>query len=225
MAEAVLLFVNHGADVTALDITHLTPLHLASLRGVPEAIRILIEHGADVNAQNETNLTPLHMASLVGNTEGVQLLIKHGADVTSKDWNLKTPLHFASSWVSSDTASFIFQLKAEVNEQEVEIQGHMANPATTPNAKANIVRLLIKHGADVTAQDKTLWTALHMASSLGLIESVRTLIGHGADVNAQNETDLTPLHQVASPVRNTIASFLNHRRTVHVDRTICISGQ
>ena len=63
MAETVLLLVNYGADVTALNINLSTPLHLASSHTVPEAIRILIEQGADVNAQNETNLTPLHRVS------------------------------------------------------------------------------------------------------------------------------------------------------------------
>lgn len=108
IVETVQLLVDHGADVTALDITHSTPLHLASLQGVLEAMQILIEHGADVKAQNETNLTPLHRASLLGDPQIVQLLIDHGADVTAKDWNHQTPLHFASSWVSADTASFMF---------------------------------------------------------------------------------------------------------------------
>ena len=101
MAETVRLLVNSGADVTALDINHSTPLHMEPLHAVPEAMGILIEHGADVNAQNETNLTPLHKASLIGNAEAVQLLIKHGADVTSKNWNDDTPLHFALSWAST----------------------------------------------------------------------------------------------------------------------------
>ena len=114
-AEIVQLLVNHGADVTALDINHSTPLYLASLHGVPEAMQILIEHGADVNAQNMKNETPLHRASLVGDTESVQLLIKHGADVTSKNWIYQTPLHFACSWVSANTASFVFYVRADVN--------------------------------------------------------------------------------------------------------------
>ena len=108
IVETVRLLVDHGADVNALDCSHSTPLHLASLQGVLDAVQILIKHGADVNARNETNLTPLHGASLLGDVQIVQLLIDHGADVTAKDWNDQMPLHFASSWVSADTTSFIF---------------------------------------------------------------------------------------------------------------------
>ena len=103
MAEPVRLLVDHGADVTALDMTDSTSLHVASSSGDLEVVRILVESGADVNAQNETHLTPLHMASLEGGAETVQLLIEHGADVTSHDWNHRTPLHFASSLVSAET--------------------------------------------------------------------------------------------------------------------------
>ena len=114
IVETVRLLVDHGADVNALDCSHSTPLHLASLQGVLDAVQILIKHGADVNARNETNLTPLHGASLLGDVQIVQLLIDHGADVTTKDWNDQMPLHFASSWVSADTTSFIFYLRVDM---------------------------------------------------------------------------------------------------------------
>ena len=114
IVETVRLLVDRGAEVNAPDYSHSTPLHLASLQGFLEAVQILIKHGADVNPQNETNLTPLHWASLMGDVQIVQLLIDRGADVTAKDWNDQTPLHFASSWVSADTASFMFHLKADL---------------------------------------------------------------------------------------------------------------
>jgi ankyrin repeat protein len=82
-----------------------------------------------------------------------------------------------------------------------------------PHAIADTVRLLIKHGADITAQDKTRSTPLHMASSIGLAECVRLLIEHGADVTAQNETHLTPLHLASSLVSATTQSFLIPCRT------------
>lgn len=97
VAEIVPLLISYGADVTALDMTLSTPLHLASISVIPDILQILIERGSDVNAQNETHSTPLHRASHLRCAESVQVLINHGADVTAQDWCHRTPLHLALS--------------------------------------------------------------------------------------------------------------------------------
>lgn len=66
--------------------------------------------------------------------------------------------------------------------------------------KARTMRLLIEHGADVTAQDETLSTPLHMASSSGIPDLVQLLIEHGADANGQDQSHRTPLHLASSRV-------------------------
>lgn len=99
------LLIDYGADVTALDMTHSTPLHLASFSGISQTVQILIEKGSDVNAQDEIHSTPLHKASHLRRAESVQLLINHGAFVNAQDWHHRTPLHLALStcWVSAKT--------------------------------------------------------------------------------------------------------------------------
>ena len=57
-----------------------------------------------------------------------------------------------------------------------------------------IVRLLVEHGADVTAKDKSSSTPLHLASSFGTPEIVRLLIERGVDITAEDESRKTPLH-------------------------------
>ena len=64
--------------------------------------------------------------------------------------------------------------------------------------KADTVRLLIEHGADVAAQDKTRSTALHLAALSGGSETVRLLLDHGADVSIRDESHQTPLHLASS---------------------------
>ena len=58
--------------------------------------------------------------------------------------------------------------------------------------------VLIQHGADVTARDKTDSTPLHLASSKGSSNTVKLLIQHGADANAKDGRHATPLHLAAS---------------------------
>ena len=71
-------------------------------------------------------------------------------------------------------------------------------------AKAETVRVLIEHGADVTMQDRAHSTPLHLASSRGSTETVRLLLQHGADVATQDENNRTPLHLASSWVSATV---------------------
>ena len=102
--DIVQVLIEHGADVTALDNTRATPLHLASSGGSAETMRVLIKHGADVSARNGSRQTPLHLASSSGSTETAWLLLNHGVDVNAQDASHNTPLHLASTRVSVDTA-------------------------------------------------------------------------------------------------------------------------
>jgi ankyrin repeat protein len=63
MTETVRLLIKQGANVTAQDKTHSTPLHLAALCGSSESVRLLLEHGAGVSILDESHKTPLHLAS------------------------------------------------------------------------------------------------------------------------------------------------------------------
>jgi ankyrin repeat protein len=58
--------------------------------------------------------------------------------------------------------------------------------------RLDLARLLIKHGADVTAWNNNGWTPLHRAVQQGSVDLARLLVEHGADVIAQ-DVDLASL--------------------------------
>jgi ankyrin repeat protein len=60
--------------------------------------------------------------------------------------------------------------------------------------KIETVRLLIKHGANVSAQDKTYSTPLDLAAFTGSVETVSLLLEHGSEVNVLDGSQKTPLH-------------------------------
>jgi ankyrin repeat protein len=84
-------------------------------------------------------------------------------------------------------------------EARVQDRRYLARlPPVQFDERAEIVQVLIRHGADVNAIDGTHSTPLHLAFSKGCVESVKLLIRHGADVNAKNGRQATPLHLAVS---------------------------
>ena len=65
--DTIQLFLEHGADVDALDDTQSTPLHMASEYGNSEATQLLFECGASVHLQNNEGDSP-KFASVKGHT-------------------------------------------------------------------------------------------------------------------------------------------------------------
>lgn len=72
----------------------------------------------------------------------------------------------------------------------------------------NIVKLLIKHGANVNHQTKTLSTPLRAASFQGRLDIVSYLVAHGADVNMTNAYNNTSLMISAYKGHTDVVSFL-----------------
>jgi ankyrin repeat protein len=74
-AEVVRILIQHGADVTARDETHSTPLHLAASSAFTGSIlRLLLSHGPNVGAKDDRGRTPFQIASARGLSEIAELL-------------------------------------------------------------------------------------------------------------------------------------------------------
>ena len=98
----------------------------------------------------------------------------------------------------------------DVNEQDGrrgDPSDYLISSKSTMN-HADIVKLLVDHGADVTTQDETLSTPLHLAACRGSTETVRLLIEHSADVTARDRSNRTPLHLALSKVSSSSALSL-----------------
>lgn len=194
------------------------PLHLAAWSGRTEIGEVLLQNGADVNAKRPYgallthSYTALHVAAHKGHKEFVDLLLKYGADVNARNteveayrgdnWSM-TPMHSAVLGGNIRLVMALIEKHAKVDEPNY----HDLRPLyyAAWNGNAEIVSLLLKHGADINAKGRDPYSfnsaynaghmALHIAARKGHLEAVRVLIENGTDVYAQAKSGKSALDE------------------------------
>ena len=114
--------------------------------------------------------TALHVAAAGYRVEIAKTLLDASADVSAaKNRRRSQPLHYASD-------------------------GHCDSPAWNPQRQVSILRLLLRSGANVQAQDKNGATPLHRATRTRCAAAVSCLLAAGADAKTLNNPGSTAFH-------------------------------
>lgn len=161
----VKLLLDNGADAGVRDPhSGANPLHTAAQVNAPSEItRMLIKAGSGIDDYNRAGKTPLQVAVLYSSLRAVEPLLDQGADanLSSRYWG--------STLEDGKTALFY-----ATDPQHIKPRNNMA-----------ILRLLLRHGADVNKTDEESLTALHGAAKNGSISQVQLFLKHGAQVTPQ----------------------------------------
>lgn len=194
----VALLLDKGAAVDCTDEWGETVLMQAASYGRAETMRLLLARGANVNSVSFSGGTALMKCLQSGarpNPEGVELLLQAGADVGARSDSGWTPLMLTATWGDAAIAEKLLVRGAEPNVFTDE-KASSAEGCTTANAlmmaAANghleVVRLLLRHGADAQARNSEGTTILellerrqhngpkqeHSAAILALLQIVTT---------------------------------------------------
>lgn len=134
----------------------------------PECCKVILSHGIDINTRNSAGETPLHIAALQGEIEGCRLLLNYGADINATDEDDSTPLHnavFSGRLYRHDTIALLINNGANVNAKlwNGSTVLHLLAQLGHSEDTVNTVKLLIKHGADVSIRDNKGKTAADYA--------------------------------------------------------------
>ena len=158
-----------------------TALHYAaSVPGNVEVVRFLISKRILVQTKDSEGQTALHIAASAGHVELVEELLKADVDVNATRNDGCTALMLATERVS-----------AKHSTSDDDDEG--ARKIIEQNA-TDIVRMLVKHNADVNVALEDGWTALHSAALYNAQDIVRILVGSTVVIRQLADNRRTPLH-------------------------------
>lgn len=216
--EMAVWLIEHGADINYLSGQWgYSPLQYAISKGSISLVPVLINVGANLDLCNAKDSTALHTAALEHDAAAVEMLLNAGANPLVYDQYGHTPLHrvavklrsFEDSELTGDyqlTAKLLIDAGVEIDAPNVIGQTALYN--AVDNGAPDLVRLLVKAGADPNFIPPDKRDALFLAVTKGSLELTSALVEAGADMDAVDEYGVTALFKAARDKHFDIATYL-----------------
>ncbi|KAH8130108.1 ankyrin repeat-containing domain protein [Trichoderma asperelloides] len=189
------MLLDAGADIELANAKDHTALNIAVDLKKPAVVKLLVERKADMHHVGKNGWNAITIAT--SNPAGPEII----RVLTSN-----TPLHYVTSH-SAQLARILleFRTSLDLEQRNNELKTPLLNACTAKNAEC--VKLLIRAGADVNAEDRLGWTPLSLSARVSLaadaidaiskvkgtalmvacrslnLEMVAKLLAHGADAN------------------------------------------
>jgi hypothetical protein len=186
MLDIVTLLLNHGASIEAADDEGWRPLAPSVAPGHYDIVRFLIERGANIEAANSYEWRPLGLAAHYGWSNIVQLLLDRKADPDAANSGTWTALKSAANEGHYDAARLLV-------EHSANIEAATALHVAVRKEQADMIRLLIGHGAGLSASDEFGFTALHVAIRFCAVESAAILLESAASMTCTDLSGRAPI--------------------------------
>jgi ankyrin repeat protein len=199
--------IQKGADVNDTGGEFGTALQAASYKGHDEIARYLIASGANVNQRAGYFCSPFRAAVFGDHASIVLILIESSANVDAEMKNFtKIRSSKANNPLDNPDLGYLHRSLYAMRQDELNIfyprgKFFSALQLASSNGLTDMVRLFLDRGADISATDCTMRTALHCATSQLDIDGVSCLLRKGALVDGP-ESAATPLQELIEPIHH-----------------------
>jgi ankyrin repeat protein len=187
--RAIRALISSGVDLNALDSRGTSELSCVSKH--PEFVPIvaaLIDAGADATVPKGLR-NPLRLAIEHGSIKSLELMLSSLRSPVPSD-----VLPYACKSSSIPAIHLLLAAKADVNKQDDDGYVPMISAVGADDSAPEIIDILVKAGADVSATVGDGITSLYIAASIHRLDMAQSLIKHGANVNLRSSGGLLPLY-------------------------------
>jgi len=189
------LLLEHGADVNSCGDMNRIPLHFAAIEGKLAIAKLLINNGSHILVLDAHGNTPLYYTAQgqYETTALAKLLLKQSVtpDANSAIWlmnskDLKIQSQLSPNYLHVGQPERLLTdavIKGDIDlvkfllEQGIPVDGSESyRPLLLALSRADIIKVLLKHGADLSARDSFGDTCLNRAIQYNLPKSVLKLL-------------------------------------------------
>ncbi|XP_054762967.2 transient receptor potential cation channel subfamily A member 1-like [Lytechinus pictus] len=189
------LLLSRGADIFVFDMHRKSPLHWAAETDHLGFVEFLLKNGGyrlleitDIYEQ-----TALHYAAEAGNVEMIKKLIQYEVKGEVRDMTEKTPVHIAAqAGYLSCVEELLHQTPLLLNDEDQD--GMTPLLIACYHGHRDLVKTLLKIGADITSVNDDHRTALMLAAMNNHVETMSILIEHNCDIHALDKYKNSALH-------------------------------
>lgn len=216
-AEIARYLLEHKADLSARDELLMTPVMVAAIKHSVEVLRILLDAGTDVTKKAQNGMTALHIAALAKDersTETVCLLCEAGVPMDSKDERGMCAIHCHLDFQRNANVKTLLDngcdadLRCNAGFTPLMRICSACNSDTDKDGQLELIKILLRGGAEVNAASENGNTALSYACRKNNWGAVRVLLDAESDVNVRDKQGDTPLHEAAMANQPEIARLL-----------------
>lgn len=186
LEKALIVLLEHGADINAEDRYGCTALTVAARESFTENVELLLKFGADITCDDGRSLMYAQYP------ETVQILLDAGMDVNHVARDGKTALSCHCPYSEGDMVELLLSRGADVNLGESE--GNTPLTGAANNWRGDIVKLLLQNpNIDVNKKDSFGYAPLTNSVELGDYETAKLLLEKGADISCLSDLKASPL--------------------------------
>ncbi len=196
-SEQFFAAIREGRKAEVMQLLHLRPTLIHEKEDELSPILAAVYSGhpeiADWLSEKTVVLTIFEAAALGKRNQLARLLARDPGLVDSYSEDGYQPLGLACYFGHQDCAQYLIAAGARVNSRSKNPANVTCLHSAVAGRHPNLVKLLLKQGADPNARQQGDFTPLHLAAQNGDLESIRALLYEGADADVRSADGKTPL--------------------------------